>query len=171
MVFQNQEIAFVVADDRYVAADAAELVEVEYEELPAVVDPFKALAPDAPVIREDIREKMVGAHGARRHHNHIFSWQIGDKCKTSRAFDNAEVTVRQDMLYPRVHPCRLENCGCVASLVLGRPVKWIESRSENLTATAFARDYHMTGELAAGRDGRIKALRVRVTADHGAFDA
>src|SRR5271156_5065771 len=46
--FQNQEVAFVVADDRYVAADAAELVEVEYEELPAVVDPLAALAPDAP---------------------------------------------------------------------------------------------------------------------------
>ena len=55
--FQNQEVAFVVADDRYVAADAAELVEVEYEELPAVVDPFRALEPDAPVIREDIRDK------------------------------------------------------------------------------------------------------------------
>src|SRR5580693_270514 len=101
--FQNQEVAFVVADDRYVAADAAELVEVEYEELPAVVDPFAALAPDAPVIREDLAGKNTGAHGARRHHNHIFTWQIGDKEKTARAFDAAEVTVKQDMQYPRVH--------------------------------------------------------------------
>ncbi|WP_454722670.1 MULTISPECIES: aerobic carbon-monoxide dehydrogenase large subunit [Cupriavidus] len=232
--FQNQEVAFVVADDRYVAADAAELVEVEYEELPALVDPHQALAPDAPVIREDIRDKQVGAHGARRHPNHIFNWKIGDKDKTDRAFDNAEVTVTQEMLYPRVHPCPLETCGCVASydkargdltvyltsqaphvvrtvvgmlsaipeskirivspdigggfgnkvgvypgyvvsivasIVLGRPVKWIESRAENLSSTAFARDYHMTGELAADRDGRIKALRVNVIADHGAFDA
>jgi len=59
----------------------------------------------------------------------------------------------------------------VASIVLGRPVKWIESRAENLSSTAFARDYHMTGELAADSSGRIKALRVHVTADHGAFDA
>ncbi|WP_020206938.1 aerobic carbon-monoxide dehydrogenase large subunit, partial [Cupriavidus sp. WS] len=232
--FQNQEVAFVVADDRYVAADAAELVEVEYEELPALVDPHLALAPDAPVIREDIRDKQVGAHGARRHPNHIFNWKIGDKDKTDRAFDNAEVTVTQEMLYPRVHPCPLETCGCVASydkargdltvyitsqaphvvrtvvgmlsaipeskirivspdigggfgnkvgvypgyvvsivasIVLGRPVKWIESRAENLSSTAFARDYHMKGELAADRDGRIKALRVNVVADHGAFDA
>ena len=232
--FQNQEVAFVIAEDRYIAADGAELVEVGYEELPAVVDPFKALEPDAPVIREDLAGKDTGAHGARRHHNHIFTWQIGDKDKTARAFDAAEVTVKQDMLYPRVHPCPLETCGCVASfdkikgdltvyitsqaphvvrtvvgllssipeskiriispdigggfgnkvgvypgyvcaiaasIVLGRPVKWIESRAENLTTTAFARDYWMTGELAATQDGIIKALRVNVTADHGAFDA
>ena len=214
--FQNQEVAFVIAEDRYIAADAAELVEVEYEELPAVVDPFKALEPGAPVIREDLAGKSTGAHGARRHHNHIFNWQIGDKDKTARAFENADVTVKQDMLYPRVHPCPLETCGCVASfdkvkgdltvyitsqaphvvrtvvgllssipeskiriispdigggfgnkvgvypgyvcaiassIVLGRPVKWIESRAENLTTTAFARDYWMTGELAATKDG------------------
>ncbi|WP_144155328.1 aerobic carbon-monoxide dehydrogenase large subunit [Paraburkholderia sp. BCC1885] len=234
VVFQNQEVAFVVADDRYIAADAAELVEVEYEELPVVVDPLKALEPDAPVIREDIRDKQTGAHGARTHPNHIFTWNVGDKDKTARVFDNADVTVRQEMLYPRVHPCPLETCGCVASfdkvrgdltvyitsqaphvvrtvvgmlssipeskiriispdigggfgnkvgvypgyvvaivasIVLGRPVKWIESRAENLSSTAFARDYHMTGELAADSNGRIKALRVHVTADHGAFDA
>jgi carbon-monoxide dehydrogenase large subunit len=55
--------------------------------------------------------------------------------------------------------------------VLGVPVRWVEDRIENLSATAFARDYHMTGELAATRDGRIKGLRVHVLADHGAFDA
>ena len=76
--FQNQEVAFVVADDRYVAADAAELVDVEYEELPPVVDALHALDPDAPVIREDIRDRDTGAHGPRRHPNHIFTWTIGD---------------------------------------------------------------------------------------------
>ncbi|MEJ2347251.1 MAG: aerobic carbon-monoxide dehydrogenase large subunit, partial [Gammaproteobacteria bacterium] len=59
----------------------------------------------------------------------------------------------------------------VASIVLGRPVKWIESRIENISTTAFARDYHMTGELAADKDGHIKALRVNVIADHGAFNS
>jgi len=232
--FQNQEVAFVVADDRYIAADAVELVEVEYEELPAVVDPFKALDADAPVIRDDLQGKDTGAHGARKHHNHIFTWEAGDKDRTARAFENAEITVKESILSPRVHPCPLETCGCVASfdkvrgdltvyitsqaphvvrtvvgllssipeskiriispdigggfgnkvgvypgyvasivasIVLGRPVKWIESRTENLSSTAFARDYHMTGELAADSTGRIKALRVLVVADHGAFDA
>lgn len=234
VAFQNQEVAFVVADDRYIAADAAELVEVQYEELPAVIDPIKALEPDAPVIRDDLQGKDTGAHGSRRHHNHIFTWEAGDKDRTARVFESAEVTVKESILYPRVHPCPLETCGCVASfdkvrgdltvyltsqaphvvrtvvgllssipeskirivspdigggfgnkvgvypgyvvsivasIVLGRPVKWIESRIENLSATAFARDYHMTGELAADADGRIRALRVHVVADHGAFDA
>ncbi len=67
VLFQGQEVAFVVAEDRYIAADAVELVEVEYEELPVVIDPFKALEPDAPVLREDIAGKMEGAHGPRKH--------------------------------------------------------------------------------------------------------
>ncbi len=62
-------------------------------------------------------------------------------------------------------------CAIVASIVLGVPVKWVEDRIENLSATAFARDYHMTGELAATRDGKITGLRVHVLADHGAFDS
>jgi carbon-monoxide dehydrogenase large subunit len=62
-------------------------------------------------------------------------------------------------------------CAIVASIVLGRPVKWIEDRVENISSTAFARDYHMDGELAATADGRITGLRVNVVADHGAFDA
>jgi len=232
--FQMQEVAVVIADDRYIAADAVEAVTVEYEELPAVVDPFKALEAGAPVLREDLAGKSEGAHGKRYHHNHIFTWDAGDKEKTDKAFASAQVTVKQDMFYPRVHPCPLETCGCVASfdpirgelttymtsqaphvvrtvvsllsgipeskvriispdigggfgnkvgvypgyvcaivasIVLGRPVKWIEDRIENISSTAFARDYHMAGELAATQDGKITGLRVNVIADHGAFDS
>ncbi|MGE5320317.1 MAG: aerobic carbon-monoxide dehydrogenase large subunit [Hyphomicrobiaceae bacterium] len=232
--FQMQEVAVVIADDRYSAADGVEAVQVEYEELPAVVDPIEALKPDAPVLREDLAGKTEGAHGPRTHPNHIFTWEAGDKSAADAAFEAAEVTVKQDMLYPRVHPCPLETCGCVASfdpirkelttymtsqaphvvrtvvsmlsgipeskvrivspdigggfgnkvgvypgyvcaivasIVLGRPVKWVEDRIENLSTTAFARDYHMTGELAATKDGRITGLRVHAYADHGAFDA
>jgi carbon-monoxide dehydrogenase large subunit len=50
-------------------------------------------------------------------------------------------------------------------------VKWVEDRIENISSTAFARDYHMEGELAATPDGKILALRTHVVADHGAFDA
>jgi len=59
----------------------------------------------------------------------------------------------------------------VASIVTGRPVKWIETRTEHLASTAFARDYHMTAEIAATREGKVKALKVHTLADHGAFDA
>ena len=59
----------------------------------------------------------------------------------------------------------------VASITTGLPVKWIEDRSENLQADSFARDYHITAELAAKNDGTMQALRVKTLADHGAFDA
>src|SRR5581483_5867894 len=113
--FQYQEVAMVIAENRYIAADGADLVEVEYEELPAVVDPHKALEPNAPVIRDDIKDKKEAGQGPRRHHNHIFTWEVGDKAGTDKVFQSAEVTVKQAMVNPRVHPCPLETCGCVAS--------------------------------------------------------
>ncbi|MDE2567238.1 MAG: carbon-monoxide dehydrogenase large subunit, partial [Burkholderiales bacterium] len=232
--FQMQEVAVVVAEDRYAAADGVEAVQVEYEELPVVIDPYAALAADAPVLREDLAGKTSGAHGPREHPNHIFTWEAGDEAAAAAAFAAAPVVVKQHLHYPRVHPCPLETCGCVASfdpvrgelttwltsqaphvvrtvvsllsgipeskvrivspdigggfgnkvgvypgyvcaivasIVLGRPVKWIEDRIENISSTAFARDYHMDGEIAATPEGRILALRVNVIADHGAFDA
>ncbi len=62
-------------------------------------------------------------------------------------------------------------CAIVGALKIGRPVKWIETRTENLTTTGFARDYHMDVELGANADGKMTALKVSTTADHGAFDA
>ncbi len=62
-------------------------------------------------------------------------------------------------------------CAIVGSILTGKPVKWTEDRSENLMSTSFARDYHMHGEIAATRDGKILGLRVKVLADHGAFNA
>ena len=52
-----------------------------------VIDPFKAMAPDAPVLREDIKDKTDGAHGKRKHYNHIFTWEMGDKDATDAAFE------------------------------------------------------------------------------------
>ena len=59
----------------------------------------------------------------------------------------------------------------VASIVTGVPIKWIESRIDNISTTGFARDYHGVGELAADKDGRIKGLRFTALADHGAFNS
>jgi aerobic carbon-monoxide dehydrogenase large subunit len=224
VLFQSQEVAFVVAEDRYTAADAAELVEVDYEDLPVLVDPHRALDADAPILREDREEKT----------NHIFHWEVGDRKATDSVLQSAPVKAKLDAFFPRCHPAPLETCGCVAdynsatgkltvwetsqaphahrtlfalvaglpenniriiapdigggfgnkvpiypgyvcavvaSLQLGRPVKWIETRSENLQSTGFARDYHMTAELAADRDGTLRGLRVKTLADHGAFNA
>jgi carbon-monoxide dehydrogenase large subunit len=62
-------------------------------------------------------------------------------------------------------------CCAVASLVLGRPVKWIEDRSENLQADSFARDYHIEARLAADADGKLVGLDVKTLSDCGAADA
>jgi carbon-monoxide dehydrogenase large subunit len=59
----------------------------------------------------------------------------------------------------------------VAALKLGRPVKWIEDRSENLVSGSFARDYRISAELGATKDGHLTALRVKTLADHGYADA
>jgi carbon-monoxide dehydrogenase large subunit len=223
--FQGQEVAFVVADDKYVAQDALELIDVDYEALGAIVDSRRSLDEDAPIIRDDKEGKED---------NRIFYWDAGDREATQRAFDKAEVTVSQDMFYPRCHPAPMETCGAVAdydvstgkmtiymtsqaphahrtlfaivsglpehqiriispdigggfgnkvpiypgyvcatvaSLIIGRPVKWMESRSDNLMSSSFARDYRMTGEIAATRDGEILGVRSTILADHGAFDA
>jgi aerobic carbon-monoxide dehydrogenase large subunit len=222
--FQGQEVAYVVAEDRYAARDALELIDVDYEILPAVVDPRKALEPGAPVIRDDKEGRTD---------NHIFDWESGDGAATDAVFAAADVVVKQDMFYPRSHPAPMETCGCVAqvnpidgqltlwattqaphahrtvyalvaglpehkirviapdigggfgnkvgvypgyvctivaALVTGKPVKWMEDRSENLMSTSFARDFHMHGEIAATKEGRILGVRVNVIADHGAFN-
>ena len=70
--FQGQEVAFVVADDSYSARDALELIDVEYEPLPAVIDARHALDPGAPVIRDD----LPGCTS-----NHIFDWESGDAAR------------------------------------------------------------------------------------------
>jgi CO/xanthine dehydrogenase Mo-binding subunit len=98
--YQGQEVAFVVADDRYAARDALELIDVEYEALPPVIDARRALDPDAAVIRDDIEGKTD---------NYIFDWEAGDAAKTDAAFAAADVVVSQDVLYPRVHPAPMEN--------------------------------------------------------------
>src|SRR5262249_35121202 len=87
-MYQPQEVAAVVATDRYAAADGVEAVEVEYEPLPVVVDPKKALAPGAPVLRTDKEGKKD---------NLIWHWEVGDRAGTERAFKEAEVTVAQDI--------------------------------------------------------------------------
>jgi len=58
-----------------------------------------------------------------------------------------------------------------ASLVLGKPVKWVETRSENLISTGFARDYHMHGELAFDENNRVIGMRAGILSDQGAFYA
>jgi carbon-monoxide dehydrogenase large subunit len=222
VLFQYQEVAAVFADTRAAAVDGAEVVQVEYQPLPSVSDPFEAKK-DEVILRPDREAKT----------NHIFHWEVGDKDATERALTSSARRVKRRIWFQRCHPAPLEPCACVAefdtmgrlqfyvtsqaphvyrtalaivtgipedkihviapdigggfgnkvpvypgyvcaivgALKLGRPVKWVETRTENLTSTGFARDYHMDVELGATPDGRLTALKVSTTADHGAFDA
>jgi aerobic carbon-monoxide dehydrogenase large subunit len=218
---QGQEVACVVAENPYVAHDALELIEVDYEPLPVVTTPQQALEEGAPLIRDDKEGKAD---------NRIYHWEAGDKDATDRLFAEADRVVTLETHYPRCHPSPLECCGCVAdvdpatgkttvymtsqaphahrtvfamvaglpeqniqiispdigggfgnkvpvypgyvvaiaaSLLLGRPVKWVEDRTGNLISTGFARDFHMRGELALREDGTMLALRVKMLSDQG----
>jgi carbon-monoxide dehydrogenase large subunit len=228
VMYQAQEVAGVIATSRYAAADGADAVEVEYEPLPVVVDPFKALEPGAPVLRTDKPGKTD---------NRAWHWEAGDRAATEAAFRAADVVLSEDIYIPRIHVASIETCGCIAdfdkatgkltvymttqaphvirtvlalvaghvglseekirivspdigggfggkvpvypgyviaiaaSVVIGKPVKWIEDRTENLQADSFARDYHMKAEIAASKDGTLQALRIKTVADHGYTDA
>ena len=131
VMFAGQEVAAVVATSRYAAADGIEAVEIEYEPLPVVVDPFKALEPDAPVLRDDKEGKTD---------NRIFHWEVGDRDATDRAFEEADVTVQQDMYLPRIHVASIETCGCVAEFdsVNGQLTVWMTTQAPHAIRTVFA---------------------------------
>ena len=199
--FQGQEVACVIADDPYIAKDACEAIDVEYEQLPVIVNPIQAVADGAPVIRDD-KEGQQG--------NVIYDWEVGDAAGTDRAFAQADVISKLKLHYPRSHPSPIECCGSIAdfnrstskltvymttqaphiiraavalvaelpehmiriispdigggfgnkvpvypgyvmsilaSILLERPVKWIEDKTGNLISTGFARDVYLKGEM------------------------
>ena len=203
--------------------------------MPPLIDPKTALDDDAPIIRDDVAENDEVGQGKRATIRTTFSnGRSATRRPPTPPFEAADITIREEIAYPRCHPSPIETCGCVASMdaangkltvygtfqaphvvrtvvslitsleesiisassrptsaaasatrlgaypgyicaaaasiVTGHPVKWVESRIDNLSTTAFARDYHMTGELAADKDGKILAVRANVLADHGAFN-
>jgi carbon-monoxide dehydrogenase large subunit len=212
-------VAVVLAESRALAKDAAELVEVDYEPLPAVTDVEEAIAEGAPRVHDEFPD------------NGCYTWalQAGD---VDRLFAEAEVTVKERYRQQRLIPNAIEPRGVLAepspasgeytlysatqiphilrttlSMVtgipeakirvvapdvgggfgsklnvyaeealalvlarrLGRPVKWIEERSENYLATIHGRDVVEEIEFAATREGRITAVRVRLLAAMGAY--
>jgi carbon-monoxide dehydrogenase large subunit len=223
--YQGQEVAAVIATDPYVATDALELIDVEYEPLDVITSPQQGLADDAALIRDE-KEGQTD--------NVAYEWETGEVDATAEAFANAAHVVELSTHYPRSHPSPLETCGIVAdvnpatgaatihltsqaphahrtlfalvaglpeqniriispdigggfgnkvpiypayvvataaSLLLGHPVKYVETRSENLISTGFGRDYHMTGALALDDEGRITGMRAELLSDQGAFYA
>lgn len=218
--YVGEPLALVVAENRYVAQDALELIDVVYEPLPVCASVAAALASDAPRLFLGTESNNVATIRMR----------VGD---ADAALTGDPLVIRERFAYPRQTACALETRGLVAvppeasggelhligstkcihinrtilapifgiplgalrltevdvgggfgvrgelypedilvplaALKAGRPVRWIESRYENLVATNHAREVEHDIEIAFERDGRIRAIRDVIRADIGAY--
>ena len=217
--YVGEPVAFVVADSRYQAEDALELIEIDYDELPAIVDPLQAMKEDAPRV-----------HGVMKSNVATFdSVSSGD---VEDAFRRAPNVIKLDLVNQRLSPSPIETraclaayspgsqalniwlstqgpfqartmiaeilgmpenkvrvvapevgggfgakmtiyseeiLACVASMKLSLPVKWVESRSENMSSMTHGRGQLQHVELAATEKGRILGMKVILVGDAGAY--
>ncbi len=217
--FVGEPIAAVLATDAYVARDAAELIQIDYEELPAVTNPEKAVQQGSPILHEEFSDNVA----------YSFGWENGN---TEDGFSKADTVVKQRFINQRLAPVSMEPRGVIAAIRMpenelvvwsstqvphllktqlglmlgipenrmrviapevgggfgsklnvyaeealvgylakkvGQPVKWIESRRENMAGTIHGRDQINDVELALKKDGTILAMKLKVIADIGAY--
>ena len=215
--FAGEPVAVVAAATAYVAADAAELVAVDYQPLAALPGLDAALAPGAPRLHDAVAGNVLmrreHAHGdvsaafARAAHvlgetfscgrvsaspleprgivahwdgEALAAWASTQipfvmRAALARAFGLRESAVR--VVAPdtgggfgqKMHLLPEDLAVVALARATGRPVKWVETRRENLQAASHAREQRVTAELAADAEGRLLALRARVWADSGAY--
>jgi carbon-monoxide dehydrogenase large subunit len=213
--FVGDIVAVVLTEDRAAGADAAELVLVDYDPLPAVVDPEAGLAGDV-LLYPELGTNVCASHPL--------------EAPDEALFEGCDVVVSGRLVSQRLAACPLEARGCVAELgddgrmtlwlstqtphldrhVLGlflglgdegvrvvapdvgggfgakglsvetvivpwlarktgRPVRWTESRSENMVAMQHGRAAALEFTLGGSRDGDVQAYRLRVVQDAGAY--
>ncbi len=213
-------VAFVVAETRNQAMDAAELIEVNYDPLPSVTDTEASAEPGAPPVWDECPDNICYVHTE------------GDKAATDAALAAADRVVRQKLVINRVSANSMEPRGCIgqydgtedhytlyttlqglqpyrgllsrilgvpesrvrviagdigggfgmksavynevplvllASKRLGRPVKWVSTRSEALLSDGHGRDNVIEAALGLDRDGKFLALDVKTIASVGAY--
>ncbi len=213
--YVGEPVAVVVTDGRYTGEDTAELVEVDYDPLPAVVDPKRALD-DHTLVFPEFGTNVVGSK---------------DAADATDTFADCEVVVTQEILNQRVAVAPLEVRSAAAvwgddgrltawipnqgaqgtqarlAAMLGltttqvrvitpavggafgakfgadpeqavvawvarrlqRPATWVETRSENMVAMTHGRAQVQTITIGGDRDGRVKAYRLHVLQDGGAY--
>ncbi len=216
--YAGQPVAIVLADNIYTAQDAVDLVDIDYEILPAVIDPLTAASDSTPVIHEHLGTNQV-----------LRTVNAGGDL--DEAFDSADCVIRQQFDVQRLAPAPMEPRGLLAeydagadlltvwdstqhpheirehlarlmdrpldsirvvcpdvgggygekgcffpeelaiphlAIKLGRPIKWVESRQENMLCF-HGRGHSIDLEAAASKDGTLLGIRVRVIADLGAY--
>ncbi|HEY6864345.1 MAG TPA: xanthine dehydrogenase family protein molybdopterin-binding subunit, partial [Burkholderiales bacterium] len=220
--YAGQEVALVVAQTALQAQDAAERIEIEYEELPLVLDPERALEAGAPTIHAEAPDNIC------------YDYEYGDAGRTDAAFSRAARVTRVVLELQRMAGNPMEPKAALASWDaatdtyhlysptqglsltthalstvmrvprerlrvhaqdvgggfgirtdaypeyialllasrrLGRPVKWVSSRSETFLSDYHARAAKLIGELALDRDGTFLGMRIRWIVDNGAYNS
>ncbi len=219
--FAGEGVAVVVAEDRFIARDALDLIDVQWEALPATVDAELSTKDGAVQLHENAPNNIA------------FDWSCGDQEKTDAAIAGAEVVVKERIVNQRLIPTPMETRGAIGlynsatddytlwissqaphvhrlllcafvmgipehklrvitpnvgggfgakifmyadyplalwlAKRLGRPVKYIEDRSENYKQTTHGRDHVTDVELGATKDGKILGLRVNTYANMGGY--
>ncbi len=214
-------VAVVIAEDRYTAQDAVDLIFVDYEPLEAVVDAKKATEEGAPLVHDNVPN------------NTSFYWPLGDKAVVNEALEASDHVVELDLINQRLVPNAMEPRACIAewndfddemtvwttsqnphlirllmsiatlglaenqlrvispdvgggfgskifhyaeevivpwaARELGRPVKWVATRSESFITDAHGRDHVSTAKLGLKADGTFTALSVTTYANMGAY--
>ncbi|MBK8064997.1 MAG: xanthine dehydrogenase family protein [Betaproteobacteria bacterium] len=216
----GEAVAVVIATSRVAAEDASELVEVDYEMLPAIVDPMKALEKGSALVHESLKTNEIG-------------WFTVGKGDADKALAAAPRRIKRTFLHHRYGAMPIETRGLIAvhdertdthtiwsstqvvhwvqreiattlqvpearvrviapdvgggfgvkghvypeemllpavARMLGRPVKWIESRSEHMLSACHSRDQHHEAEIGFDDQGRILALRDSFVVDCGAWN-
>ncbi|MCQ1570344.1 xanthine dehydrogenase family protein molybdopterin-binding subunit [Neorhizobium galegae] len=219
VMWSGQPVVLIVADSRAIAEDAAELVIVDIEELPALADPVEAMS--AAAMSQELADNIC------------FATKL-DSGGVEEAFDAADTTVEQSFIFGRHTAVTLEPRAIVAdydpsenrltahhatqtpyqfqdvysrhygipeanvrviapdiggsfgmklhvyheemavvgaSILLGRPIKYVADRMESFVSDIHARDHRITGRLALDRDGRITAMDVDDVTAIGAFSS
>jgi aerobic carbon-monoxide dehydrogenase large subunit len=221
--FYGDPVAVVIAEDRYTARDARDLIEVDYEPLPAAIDIEKAMQPGAPLLYEEFGTNVpFGMHPSTEEIDKVFEQTKADggivvkqrivnqrlapssietrgvvaefrkADKTLTVWSSSQIPhILRDILSATVglpqHQVRVivpevgggfgsklnvypeELVAAYAAMKLGRPIKWIEDRSEALAATIHGRDQVDYVEAAATRDGKVTGMKVYGISDLGAY--
>jgi carbon-monoxide dehydrogenase large subunit len=205
--FAGQAVAAVVAETAYLAADAREVLQIEYEPRPAVTTLDDALAAGRVVFRRRHRHGDVDAIFARapivlrETFTHArcaavpleprgvaadwdgealtvwASTQIPSTVRTALAAALGLPESRVRVVVPDVgggfglktHVFPEEVAVAALARLVGRPVKWVEERRENLAAASHAREQKLEVEVAADAGGVVRGLRARVVSDAGAY--
>jgi carbon-monoxide dehydrogenase large subunit len=213
-------VCLVIAEDRYVAEDACELIDVDYDELPAVASAAQALDPARPLVFDDVKGNIIAGptintygdvkdafgradrviHASIHQHRHqnVPMETRGIVCSFDQTTEQLDVwTACQSVHFTRnglATKCGLppenvrvrsgdvggsfglklgafrEDVACaVAAMQLGRPVRWIEDRSENLSASGQAREESFEVDAAITNQGDILGLKVEMVLDAGAY--